>query len=261
MIPELTITRPAVRGARLWEIDTLRGIAVVAMVIYHFTWDLFYFGVLPINMTEGTPQIIARTIGTTFIGLLGLSATLTAARMRRTHGDNADGAIVRALVLRGLLIFGCGLIITIATYLFNPRSFVVFGVLHLLGLALILIVPFLRWRGWVSLVAGLATIVIGRVLDGIETGSPWLTGLGFKFLGFYMSDWYPLFPWVGVALIGVWLGKTLYPDGKRSYGLGDASGNPLVRGLSWLGQHSLIIYLVHQPVIIGTLTALGVGRS
>jgi uncharacterized membrane protein len=88
---------------------------------------------------------------------------------------------------------------------------------------------------------------------------PWLIWLGVKQIGVYMVDFYPLLPWLGVALLGVFAGHTLYPEGKRRFSLPDGSDLGPVRGLRFLGRHSLLIYLVHQPVLIGLLILLGYG--
>lgn len=76
------LAQPARSVARLWEIDTLRGIAVVLMVFYHFVWDLNYFRLTSINVFEPSWQTFARGIGTTFIFVMGLSLTLDDMRRR-----------------------------------------------------------------------------------------------------------------------------------------------------------------------------------
>jgi uncharacterized membrane protein len=89
--------------------------------------------------------------------------------------------------------------------------------------------------------------------------SPWLLWLGVKQLGRYMVDFYPLLPWFGVALLGVFCGLSLYPGGIPRFDLPDLSLKSPIRALSFLGRHSLVIYLVHQPIILGILVLVGVG--
>jgi uncharacterized membrane protein len=74
-----------------------------------------------------------------------------------------------------------------------------------------------------------------------------------------MVDWYPVFPWFGAALLGVFVGFTLWPGGRRRFDLPDLSQTAPVRGLAFLGRHSLLIYLVHQPVLLGLLIVTGIG--
>jgi uncharacterized membrane protein len=243
---------PAAAGARLWEIDTLRGLAVVLMVFYHFVWDLHYVGLYRGDIDGAGWQSFARSIGSTFMMLLGLSLTLTYSR-RGARG-------FRPYLLRGLKILACGMGVTAVTYLALPDDFVIFGILHLLGLSTILAYPLLRARPWAALLAGLACLAAGAWANQVVIDSPWLIWLGVLQAGRSMADYYPLLPWFGVVLLGVWAGLVLYPRGARSFFVLDELGDaPLLRGLRFLGRHSLPIYLVHQPILLGALFALGYG--
>lgn len=250
--PRTAVAHTLPATTRLWEVDTVRGIAVILMVLYHFMWDLSMFGIYRTDMRFGPWQAVARGIGTTFIFLLGLSLTLSYQRGRVGKTRFSFSSNLR----RGLLIFGCGLIVSLATYVFDPATFVIFGILHLLGAALILAHPFLfvDWR--ISLIAGLLLIGAGLFVDRFDAATPWLTWLGIEQAGRYMSDYYPLLPWFGVALLGMSAGFTLYPKGERRFPLPDLNNLAPVRGLRFLGRHSLIIYLLHQPIMLGVLFAL-----
>ncbi len=247
----LSLNPPA---ARLWEVDALRGVAIVAMVYFHFMWDLFFFGIYQTNMLVGPWQWFARSIGSTFLFVMGLSATLTHARLARRMSRPFLWYLAR-----GLRIFSCGLLITIVTYVVLPQGFVIFGILHLLGVALVLIYPFLFAPRWLTLLVALAIIALGFQWYGRTVDTPWLLPLGLPPAGLYMSDYYPLLPWFGMALLGVVAGRAWYRNGQRVFDLPDLSSNPLVRGLRFLGRHSLVIYLIHQPILIGLLIALGYG--
>lgn len=249
----------AQRAARLWEIDTARGVAVVLMVVYHFIWDLANFRIIDTNMLATPWQSFARSIGSTFIFVMGLSATLVYARLVDRARRAGEGSVFRWYLLRGLRIFGWGLAITLATFFATPSNYIVFGILHLLGASLILLYPFLRLPRWLLVVIALPLIALGLYLNKQSVGFPWLLPFGVLEQGRSMSDWYPLLPWFGVALLGVVAGRTWYANGDRQFALADRSTNPLVRGLSFVGRHSLVIYLLHQPILIGTLIALGYG--
>ena len=239
---------------RLWEVDTLRGVAIVLMVFYHFVWDLNYFGLYAANMLTGPWQVFARSIATLFIFLVGVSLTLSYNRAVR---QSEHPGLFKKFLLRGAKIFGWGLVITVATYLFIGRGFVIFGILHLIGASIILAYPFLRWNRWASLAAGLVVIALGVYVDRFVVTFPWLIWLGIKQIGVYMVDFYPLLPWFGIALLGVFAGHTLYPAGQRRFSLLDWSNVLPARGLCFLGRHSLLIYLVHQPILIGVFWVLG----
>lgn len=238
---------------RLWEIDTLRGLAVVAMAFFHFMWDLYFFNLTTQNIIGGGWQTFARGIGSTFIFLLGLSATLDYARMV-AKGVNP---FVRTL-RRGLTVFGCGLIVSIATYFALPDEWVRFGILHHAGVAIILAYFFMRLPAPLTLLIGFVLIGLGSYLGGLRGDtSQWLIPLGIVPRGVGMADYYPLLPWFGVALLGVAAGKWLYLNGQRQFALPDAGNFILFRALRFLGRHSLIFYLVHQPILIALLIVLG----
>lgn len=110
-----------------------------------------------------------------------------------------------------------------------------------------------------SLMVGVLFIGLGIYLNGQVSATPWFIWLGLKQTGRLMVDYYPVLPWFGVALIGIYAGHMLYAGGIPRFTLPDKSGTPLIWGLSFLGRHSLVIYLVHQPILIGLLILLGIG--
>jgi len=245
------------KSMRLWEVDTLRGIAIVLMVIFHFTWDLNFFGLYQTNILGTAWQSFARTIATMFIFTMGLSLTLSYNRETQRSGQ---ASLFKKYLLRGGKIFGWGLVITVATFFFvGPRDFAIFGILHLLGFSIILAYPFLNFNKWVSLLAGLAVIGAGIYVAPLVVEFPWLIWLGIKQTGRTMVDYYPVLPWSGIALVGIFVGYLVYPQGQSRISWPDWGHLPPVRGLRFLGRHSLTIYLIHQPILIGIFFALGYG--
>jgi uncharacterized membrane protein len=251
----LEMEQPTSDTVRLWEVDLVRGIAVVLMIFYHFVFDLAYFDVYAVDMYRGPWQIFARSIGTTFIVVMGVSLTLRYNRLRSGLGQ---GQLFRKHLVRGATLVGWGLVITVVTYFVVGRGFVIFGILHLLGLSTILAFPFLRSR-WASLAGGLLVIGVGLYAGRVVSTDPWLVWLGVQQFGRFMVDWYPVFPWFGAALVGAFVGFTLWPGGRRRFQLPDLSRAAPVRGLTFLGRHSLPIYLIHQPVLFGILIVTGIG--
>ena len=245
--------RPA--APRLWEVDTVRGVAVILMIIFHFVFDLTFFGASSVNIYATPWQLFARSIGTTFITVMGVSLTL---RYERLEPGLDQRQLFQKYLRRGAGLFAWGMVITVVTYFAVGRRFVVFGILHLLGLSVILAFPFLR-RRWASLAGGVVALGLGAYLGSAKVLYPWLLWLGVPQYGRGMVDYYPIFPWFGFALLGVFVGLTLYPHGVRRFPLPDLGHTAPIRALTYLGKHSLPIYLIHQPILLGLLFLVGIG--
>ncbi len=239
---------------RFWEVDLLRGVAIVLMVLYHLVFDLNYFAVYDIDVSSGFWLAVARAAASLFLLLVGLSLTLSHSRARLLGQE--DGYFSR-LLKRSVWILGLALGVTVVTYLFIGRGFIVFGVLHLIGLSLLLAYPFLRLQR-ANFIFGLLFILFGIYLQNISVSFPWLLWLGLAPLDFYSVDYFPVFPWFGLILVGMGLGDRLYTGYRRGIRVPDLSSSPFVRGLAFLGRNSLAIYLVHQLVMIAILYLAGV---
>jgi uncharacterized membrane protein len=164
------------------------------------------------------------------------------------------GKRMSSFMLRGLKIFGLGMVITLLSLLVVPEEYVRFGILHFFGIAFILAPFFLRFR-YINLILGAALMVIGiyMVEQGAFVDSPWLLWL--LPYSFSTLDYWPLVPWFGLFLVGMFFGKILYPQGNRRFNIPEFS-NPVASAVMLLGRHPLVIYFAHLPVIIGVLLAL-----
>ena len=187
--------------------------------------------------------------GTTFTFLLGLSLWLVATRLPRRE-------LWRSTVRRSITLIALALLITAGTYVFVGEAYVRFGILHLLGSMLVLSLPLLTAPLWVTLSVGLAMILVGAYLTTLTVIFPWLIALGVAQAGVEMVDYYPLLPWGGAALLGVACGRLSYPGGRRRVALPDFSAVAPLRALRFLGRNSLLVYVLHQPILLGTLFAL-----
>jgi uncharacterized membrane protein len=240
---------------RFWEIDFLRGLAIIMMIVFHLLYDLTYFGGYNLNLHSGFWLYFARAAATIFIFLVGVSLTLSFSRTKKIQ--NPVQKLYLKYLKRGLRIFSWGLIITLMTWIFLRDGFVLFGILHLIGISIILAYPFLKLRYW-NLLPGIAFISIGIYLKNFTFGFPWLVWLGFTPDYFYSVDYFPIFPWFGVVLIGVFFGNLLYPDYTRKFKLYDLSNFNFIGLFCLIGRYSLIIYLIHQPILIILLHLLGI---
>ena len=230
---------------RIWELDALRGICVIGMVAVHLVYDLaVMYQVVDWNLPQWF-HLLQQWGGVLFLLISGISATLGSRSFRR-----------------GVVVFGCGMLITAVTvgmYLVkmaNEAIIIYFGVLHCLGVCMMLwpIFKKLPWRIYPLL--GGVMIVVGlyfSMLPGID--SVWLMPLGLPWKNFATADYFPLLPNLGFFLLGAFLGTTLYKS-KTSLFPGVTGKNPVLRFLKGCGKHSLWIYLLHQPVLTGLFTLI-----
>jgi uncharacterized membrane protein len=245
------------RPSRLWEVDALRGVAIVMMVIYHLLFDLSALAGYDINVYTGFWRLFARVCASLFILLVGVSLTLSYSRAGQRARTGV--ALFPKYLKRGLGVFGCGLLVTAATGLLFPEGVVVYGILHFIGTSIVLAYPFLR-LGWWNLPLGLGCIALGLYLGNYALPFPWLLWLGLPPVGYYTLDYFPLLPWFGLTLLGIFGGSRLYRDQTRVFPIPNLEDALTVRVLAFLGRHSLLIYLVHQPILLGTLVVLGIVR-
>jgi uncharacterized membrane protein len=229
---------------RLWEVDAVRGIAIIMMLLSNLLFDFFLFGSCT-DCYSGFWFFFARATATLFLLLVGVSLTLSINRSERAY--------FMKYLKRGIRIFSWGLLITAITLFLVPQGPVFFGILHLIGVSVIISYPLLRKR-LLNLFLGIAIILIGFSLMG-ETGPPWL--LWFISPGTFSVDYTPIFPWFGVILIGVFMGNAIFPQGKSRFPLPDCSRSPPAQFLALLGRKSLFIYFIHQPVFLAILLLAG----
>jgi uncharacterized membrane protein len=236
--------------SRYREIDLVRGIAILMMILFHTVFDLYFFRIFPIDIYSGFWRYFAFATASLFLLIVGISLTISHARAASTKSGYQ---LALKFVYRGAGIFILGLLVTFCTWLFLKEGFIVFGILHLIGISVILSPLFFRFKKW-NIVMGLLCIVIGFFFT-TRTGPIWLLPLGIHPATFFSVDYEPIFPWFGVVLIGMGLGEYLYPEGVRGFTLPQIP-EIVVRPFAFLGRHSLLIYLVHQPLIILIIAAV-----
>ncbi|QQR54294.1 DUF1624 domain-containing protein [Candidatus Peregrinibacteria bacterium] len=221
---------------RLIEIDALRGLAVSFMMLFHFLMSGMLLGFWHFAPYEGASLLLVRFGQFLFLGLVGVSVFLS----QRGFAQQC---------LRGLRIFLCGLLVSLATYFVFPEQYVRFGVLHLIGVSVPVLVLF---KGREGLGLGLAFFIYVFSHFLPEGGSVWGIPFGFPPAAFSSLDYFPIAPWLTVPFVGLWLGAKIYAK-RQSTRLVFLARIPL---LTWLGRHSLAVYLLHQPVLYFSLWAL-----
>jgi uncharacterized membrane protein len=245
-LSQVLLLAPKHGANRYWEIDTLRGVAIVMMVVYHFVVDLSLFDFYQAEVFAGGWRSFASLTAGTFLLLMGGSLSLGYSRAspRYTKLD-----LFKRYLVRGLTLVGWGFVITLVMWLYFGRALVLFGILHLMGTATILAFPFL-WLRWANLALGLLIVVAGRYLNQLQSSPPGLFWLGLGPVPFYQLDYYPILPWFGLTLLGLFLARLLYPAGSRRFELPPSNNWGAAKLLGGMGRRSLLIYLVHQPVLL-----------
>lgn len=224
---------------RIWELDAFRGICILGVVFVHFVYDLVELYRIVDWEYPVLFSLVKNWGGVLFVVLSGVCVTLGRRSLRR-----------------GLIVLGCGMVITAVTYGmyrfgFDKSIMIYFGVLHCLGSCMILWSMFKKCPNRLLAVIGIAMVAAGLCLRGNATvDHPWLTPLGFVPPKFYTSDYFPLLPNLGFFLLGAVLGRTVYRRKETLLPM-VSERNVLVRFFSFCGRQSLFIYLAHQPILAG----------
>jgi uncharacterized membrane protein len=232
--------RPGPRPDRIALVDGARTVAIALMLGYHFCFDLRHFGVIAADFEHDPFWLASRgVILTSFLLLVGVSLAL------------AEIARVPAAQFwrRIAVVAAAALAVSAVSLAVFPRSFIYFGVLHCIAVTSVLARPHAN-KPWVALVAGLVIIVSGMLLTHPAFDARALSPIGFAARKPLTEDYVPLFPWSGVVLVGIAAGHALAVAPLRP--LVDRIAVP--HWLSWPGRHSLLLYLIHQPVFFGILT-------
>ena len=235
------------RSGRVDAVDCARGSAIAGMVVYHLTWDLADFRLVPPDLpfTPGM-RLLSHIVASVFLALVGVSLALA-------HRDEFDA---RAFWRRLAIVCLAAAAVTIVSVVIAPGEGIFFGILHCIAAASLFAAPLVTLPAWASLAAGFAAIAAPFVFRSSLFDPPWLLWLGLGEALPNTLDWYPVLPWAGVVFLGLGLARTggamawLTSPGRWR------AKSRAPRALSIAGRHSLPIYLLHQPVLFALFYAL-----
>lgn len=231
-------------GSRYPVVDMLRGVAIVLMFVFHFSFDLDYFGVVQIHFLEDPFWInFRRVIVSLFLLVVGISLALASRNPVRW----------RSWSRRMLLLLAYAGLVSLGSWYMFPQSFIYFGILHFIAVASILGLLFARFY-WLNLLLGSLIIVIDSNYSNVIFNELPLQWIGLMTYLPHTEDYVPMFPWFGVVLIGIFAGKTLFSRGTAPAWSGWQGDNAVSRLLAFAGRHSIHIYMLHQPIFIGLLS-------
>lgn len=244
-----TVSAPPHVGGRYWEIDVARTVAILMMVAYHAVYDVDLlapgFGPDPFTGAWGA---LPEATASLFLLVAGVSLAVADGRMR-TRGIDATGRVRRHLRHAGVVL-AAGAVVSVATLLVFDDRFVRFGILQLIGVAIVVGAFTARFGTW-NVLPGLAAIGVGLLVSSSRTDSLVLGVVGFDQEGFSSVDHWPLLPWLGPMLIGIAIGSVLYPGGRRAPMVARATRPaPVPDPVGALGRRSLLVYLTHQLLLI-----------
>ena len=231
------------RTPRILALDLARSLALLGMAAFHLTYDLLLFGIMPASYAATAlfhyhPRLVAGS----FLALAGLGLWL------------AHGQAIRwpAFWRRLAKIVAAAALVTLATRFAMPEFYIFFGILHAIALYSLLGLLFLRLPAPLTAIIGLGVMFGSFALRSEAFNAPLLAFLGLATQVPATADFEPLFPWFGPFLLGIALGRIGSSFGWWSR-LAGWTGTPILKRLAWPGQHSLAVYLIHQPVLMGLI--------
>ncbi|MBB2891295.1 DUF1624 domain-containing protein [Flexivirga oryzae] len=260
-------------------VDVLRGVAIVAVVAFHTTWDLGDLGLISWRISaHWSGKVIAHAIAGTFLVLVGVSLVLAHRR----------GIRWAAFWRRELKLVALALLITGVSLVYQPREVVTFGILHSIAVASVLVLPSVRAHRAVPWALAVVALALPWLVH-LPGRSPWVSWTGLADGTQPALDWQPVLPWLALAFAGVGMMRWLLDAAGNGHeevatvaggsGLSGVSGEEVateagwsrmrawrpasapVRSLAAAGRHTLAIYLVHQPVVYGALWLINEFRT
>lgn len=244
----MAMPEPIRTPPRFILVDALRGLAIAAMVVYHFAWDLSYYELVDVDVTTHPAWVLfQRSILSTFLALVGVGLVLG-------HGKHMRW---KAFWRRLAILVAAALAVTLGTYWMFPDYFVFFGILHAIALFSVLALPFLRLSPWLVLLSAAVFLVLPALFSAPEFTSKPLAWIGFWTAPPETTDIVPIFPWFGIVLVGIVGARLLLSWPAAGWLHHRQARSPFTRSLVVLGRWSLLIYLVHQPILLGAISLVG----
>lgn len=224
-------------NSRFWEVDFLRGIAIVLMVLYHFFWNLNFFGFVSVNLFTGFPRMWQATTVFLFLFVVGVSLFLSYKKKR---------GFAKHFLFRGAKIFGYGMIITLVSFFLFPEHLIYFGILHSIGFSIILSIFFVSSK-WLSLIFVPFFFFLPKIVVLPDFFNPFLLWTGLT-KPLPALDYQPIFPLFSYVLLGIFVGHSLYStqDFRNKLKNKNFFGKNF---LVFFGRNSLKIYLLHQLIL------------
>jgi uncharacterized membrane protein len=228
---------------RVLALDLIRGIDIIPMILFNYSVTLDYFRIVTIPSSFLYWFVFPRIIAAIFIFVSGVAAYLSYKKSKKSFG--------KRYFIRGLKLLLFAALITVFTYFFVPNGMILFGILHFFAISSF-VVPFLINKRKFNLIAGTLIVLFGIYLQFATFNFSSLLWLGFMSQNYFAFDYFPVLPWIGVMMLGIYFSKNVAKKLQKIN-----VRNKFSSFVSFLGRHSLEIYLIHQPLLIFLLTLMG----
>lgn len=228
---------------RIQAIDFIKGFDIILMVLFNYSITLDYFKLIKIPSGYLYHYILPISIASIFIFMSGVTAYVSFEKHREK--------LTMKYFIRGMKLLFFAFLITLFTYVFVRPNTIFFGILHFFAVTSLLIPIFIKYHK-LNLIAGFLIILSGIYLQQQTFNYPYLLWVGFVPENFSTFDYFPLVPWLGVILLGIYYSGYIV---KKIEGITFTGGFPKI--FMFLGKHSLFVYLIHQPVLILLLIVSG----
>jgi uncharacterized membrane protein len=247
-----------ISSKRFPEIDLWRGVAVILMVVFHVFFVLDFYGIVKNEMRSGFFEIFGDFVRVSFLLLVGISMAISFQKVF-VAAENRWSAVFRQWK-RAFIVAVCALLVSFVTFFVVPDTYVRFGILHLIAVS-IFILAFFAGSKWSSFVFAVFSFILGYVLKDCSLLILPVCGNGAVAL-----DYFPIFPWIGFAALGIFIGRIFYVEkvggfvleSLRTFISGGAVFGLVLKMVSAIGRQSLLIYILHIPVIIAVFVLFGV---
>lgn len=221
------------QSRRFIELDIWRGLAVIGMVVFHGVYILNYFGVVSQQLFQGGWELFGNFVRFSFLLLVGISMAISY-RNGISRGETIF-EIRRRQIKRSLIVAFAALLVTVFTFIFFPEGYVRFGILHLIAVS-IFVLSFVVERRYRALIIGISIFIIGQFFV-------WPIFAG-------ALDSFPIFPWMSLPALGIFIGYFLYGWLQRNPLDEDLARFPLLVPVVFLGRHALKTYVLHVPILL-----------
>lgn len=249
-----TVLNNVGKNNRFLELDLLKGIAVILMIVFHFYYMMKMTGSGNPNIYSGILKTFARISHTTFITVIGINLSISFQKWQQTMKDKMT--FYKRQLFRSFKLMIAGLAITAATKQAFPEKYVRFGIFHFMSIAIIFSMFLMKFRFAIAIIGIIIAVIYQYLKNRHELVEPFCTDnpmtcfvTGIANVKYNSMDHFSLLRWLPLVCLGITIGNVFYKNNERQFKIFDninsIKENPIIKGLEWLGKRSFGIYFIH----------------